>query len=62
MELIVNEDHAYVLVDHEFIGEYTLLSEKMLDPGYVLYSMISGTNAGFGTRCEITNAGLWVSK
>lgn len=62
MELIVNEDHAYVLVDHNFIGEYTLFSDKMREPGYVLYSIISGTNADYGTRCEITNAGLWVSK
>jgi hypothetical protein len=61
MGLIVNDDHAYVLVDDEFIGEYTLFSDKMLDPGYILYSIISGTNAEYGTRCEVTNAGLWLA-
>jgi len=39
-----------------------LFTEKLLNPGYLLYSIISGTNADYGTRCEITNAGLWVVK
>ncbi len=60
--LIVNEDHAYVFVDGEFVGEYTLFKEKLRDPGYVLYGIISGTNRDFGTSCEATNVKLWVSR
>ena len=62
MELVVNGTQAYVLVNDEFIGEYTLFTDKMLDPGYLLYSIISGTNKDYGTRCEVTNAHLWVAK
>jgi hypothetical protein len=59
MELIVNDTQAYVLVDGEFIGEYTLFTEKMLNPGYILYAIISGTNKGYGVRCEITDSHIW---
>ena len=62
MEMIVNDTQAYVLVDGEFIGEYSLFTDKMTDPGYILYSIISGTNAEYGTRCEVTNAGMWMVK
>ena len=62
MELIVNDTQAYVLVDGEFIGEYTLFTERLLDPGYLLYSIISGTNRDYGVRCEITESQLWVAE
>jgi hypothetical protein len=62
MDVIVNGTQAYVLVDGAFIGEYTLLTERLLDPGYLLYSIISATNADYGTRCEISDAGLWIVK
>ena len=62
LELVVNGTQAYVRVNGEFIGEYTLFTDKMVDPGYILYSIVSGTNADYGTRCEITNGGLWVAK
>ena len=60
MTLVVSEDHAYVLVDGEFIGEYTLFKDKLREPGFVLYGMISGTNRDFGTSCAVTNPTLWV--
>ncbi len=62
MELIVNGTKAYVHVNGQFIGEYTLFTDKMLEPGYILYSIISGTNADYGTRCEVTDAGMWIAK
>lgn len=62
MELVVNDTQAYALVDGEFIGEYTLFTEKLLDPGYFIYAIISGTNKDYGVRCQITNSYLWVSK
>jgi hypothetical protein len=62
MAVIVNGTQAYAFVNDEFIAEYTLFTEKLLDPGYLLYSIISATNADYGTRCEITDAGLWISE
>jgi hypothetical protein len=58
--LILNGYMAYVLVNDEFIGSYTLHTDKMLDPGIMGYFIKSGTNKDFGTRCKITNATLWV--
>jgi hypothetical protein len=60
LELVVSRGQAYVMVDNEFIGEYTLYQDRLIEPGYLAYSIISGTNKDYGTRCEITNAGLWV--
>ncbi len=59
-EFIVSGTHAYALVNGEFIAEYTLFSDKITNAGYFGYGMISGTNKDYGTRCEITNAKLWV--
>jgi len=61
-ELIVNDIHAYVLVDGQFTGEYTLFDDKLTNPGYFVYTIVSGTNHGYGTHCEIANAQLWVPK
>lgn len=61
-EFIVFDEHAYALVDGEFIAEYTLSQSRLTEAGYFLYSIISGTNKDYGTRCEITSAKLWVVK
>jgi hypothetical protein len=61
LSLVVNENHAYVLVDEQFIGEYTLLTDELREPGSLLYAILSGSNREFGTRCELSNAGLWVA-
>lgn len=52
--LIVNDTSAYVLVDDEMIGKYTLAKSKDLD-GILGLTLLSGTNKDFGTRCEMTN-------
>jgi hypothetical protein len=60
LEFVVNGGHAYALVDGNFIGEYTLFQDRLTSPGFFAYSIISGTNKDFGTRCTIENAKLWV--
>ncbi len=60
MELIVNDVNAYVLVDHELIGQYTLSSDFLTDAGYMGYSVISGTNKDYGTRCEFSDGKIWL--
>jgi len=59
-ELIVNKGQAYALVNDEFVAEYTLFKDRLTDPGYFAYSIISGTNKDYGTRCTISNGKLWV--
>ena len=54
---VVNEYKAYVYVDKEFIGEYALSKDKPLEGG-MGFSVLSGTNKDYGTRCEITDARL----
>ena len=56
--LIVQKAYAYVLVDDEVVGEYTLAQSRVLD-GFVGLALLSGTNKDFGTRCETTNLHLW---
>ena len=56
--LLVYDYKAYVYVDGEFIGEYTLSKDRELS-GKFGYGVISGTNHGYGTRCEITNSRMW---
>lgn len=51
--LIVNDAYAYVLVNGEVVGEYTLSQSKILK-GKLGITMISGTNKDYGTRCEMT--------
>ena len=59
--LIVKDAYAYVLVNGDVVGEYTLSQTKAL-PGKVGLALLSGTNKDFGTRCEITNLHLWIPK
>ena len=56
--ILVYNYAAYVYVDDEFVGEYTLAKSKDLR-GNFGYGVISGTNRDYGTHCEISNARMW---
>lgn len=56
--LIVSDYEANVLVNGDFVGEYTLSEDLPLE-GNFGYSLLSGTNKDYGTRCEISNARVW---
>ncbi len=56
--ILVYDNHAYIYVDDEFIGEYTLSESKQLR-GYFGFGLISGTNKDYGTNCHITNSRIW---
>ena len=57
--LIVKDAYAYVLVDGEVVGEYTLAQSRAATGGLGL-TVLSGTNKDYGTRCEMTNLHLWI--
>ena len=57
--LIVKDAYAYVLVDNEVAGEYTLAQSRS-SRGNLGLTVLSGTNKDFGTRCEMTNLHLWI--
>jgi hypothetical protein len=57
--IILKGAYAYVLVDGEVVGEYTLSQSRLLK-GYVGLSTLSGTNKDYGTRCEMSNLHVWV--
>lgn len=59
--LIVKDKYAYVLVDDELVGEYTL-AESQSTKGTISLALISGTNKDYGTRCEMTNVHIFVPK
>ena len=56
--LIVKGAYAYVLVNGEDIGEYTLSASRPLH-GRLGLTVLSGTNRGYGTHCEMTDLRLW---
>jgi hypothetical protein len=58
MTVLVYDEQAYVYVDDDFIGEYTLSEDKELR-GKFGFGLISGTNKDYGTNCHITNARIW---
>ena len=57
--LIVKGAYAYVLVNGEVVGEYTLAQSRSLQ-GDLGLTVLSGTNRDYGTHCEMTNLHLWV--
>jgi len=57
--LIVKDHSAYVLVDGEVVGDYTLAQSRPLH-GNLGLTVLSGTNRDYGTRCEMTDLHLWV--
>ncbi|HEX9332096.1 MAG TPA: hypothetical protein VF896_09425 [Anaerolineales bacterium] len=59
--LIVNGIDAYVLVNNELIGKYTLSKSRILQ-GDVGLTVLSGTNKDYGTRCEMTDIHLFAPK
>lgn len=57
--LLVKGAYAYVLVDEELVGEYTLSQSRNLH-GKLGLALLSGTNKDYGTRCEMTNLHTWI--
>jgi hypothetical protein len=51
---------AYVRVNSEFV-EYTLSADQT-SSGQFAYTILSGTNRDYGTRCEMTDVFLWTPK
>lgn len=58
--LIVKDAYAYVLVNGEVVGEYTL-SQSRPRQGKLGLTLLSGTNKNYGTRCEMTDLHAWIS-
>ncbi|MBC7879412.1 MAG: hypothetical protein H7Y59_19765 [Anaerolineales bacterium] len=56
--LIVKGAYAYVLVNNELVGEYTLTQSRSLY-GNIGLTVLSGTNKDYGTRCLMTDMHLW---
>jgi hypothetical protein len=59
--LIVKGAYAYVLVNGENVAEYTL-AESRSPIGGVGLTVLSGTNKGYGTHCEMTDLRLWLPR
>jgi len=57
--LIVKGAYAYVLVDGEVVGEYTLSQSRPMR-GNLGLTILSGTNKDYGTRCSMTDLHLWI--
>ena len=61
--LVVYGDMAYIYVNGEYKATFNLAAQNYeMTEGYLLYAVRSGTNRGYGTRCEMTNVKLWKIK
>ncbi len=58
LTLIVEKNTFRMLIDNELVKTYTGLQDK-LTSGKLAYTIFSGTNKDFGTRCSFTNSTLW---
>jgi hypothetical protein len=58
--LIVNQKKAYAVVNNDFRGSYTLDTDWLIGSGELDYTVVSGTNKDYGTRCTMTNVHLWI--
>jgi hypothetical protein len=56
--LIVNGFTAYTLVDEKLVGQYTLSQSKPIN-GDIAFTLLSGINKDYGTRCQMTNIHLF---
>lgn len=56
MMLVVEGDILMVFVNGKRVHRR---SDSTLESGYVTYSLVSGTNKDYGTRCTFSNVGLW---
>ena len=57
--LIVKDAYAYVLVNNQVVGEYTLAQSRSMH-GELGLTVLSGTNRDYGTHCEMTKLHLWI--
>lgn len=54
--LVVVDKRIYFYVNGEKVLD---AYDGLMVPGHLIYTLVSGTNKGFGTSCAITEAGLW---
>ena len=55
--LVMEKNHILAYVNGKKVTETW---DSALTEGYLGYALASGTNAGFGTRCAMTNIDLWI--
>lgn len=58
--LVVNQKKAYAFVNDQLLGSYTLDTDWLTGPGDLDYTILSGTNKDYGTRCNMTKVDLWI--
>jgi hypothetical protein len=61
MVLIVQDNTFRMIIDDELVKTFTGYQGKLTE-GKLAYTVLSGTNKDFGTRCKFTNTELWSLK
>jgi hypothetical protein len=61
--MVANGGKVYVYIGGEYRAEFTVFSDRFTYPtGKLAYAIKSGTNKDYGTRCNMTQVGLWKIK
>jgi len=58
--LVVNEFKAYTYINDNYYSAYELQKNRLTEKGSLSFMILTGTDKDFGTRCEITNAEIWI--
>ncbi|MFZ5919962.1 MAG: hypothetical protein ACOYY3_02795 [Chloroflexota bacterium] len=59
--IIASGTKLIALVNDQYAATYSMKLDKYTE-GRLFYTIVSGTNKDYGTRCEISNAELWTVK
>lgn len=58
--LVVTEFKAYTYINDIYYSEYELQKNWLTETGPLSFMILTGTDKDFGTRCEVTNAEVWI--
>lgn len=65
VDLVVNQDRVYVYLNNKLAisaYDHPMKVHPIFGEGYLAFTVVSGTNAGFGTWVKMSNIELWEMK
>jgi hypothetical protein len=58
--LIVEDLKAFTYINDIYYSEYDLQSNWLTEEGPLAFMILTGSDKDYGTRCQITDAGIWI--
>lgn len=58
--LVINEFKAFTYINDNYYSEYELQKNWLTEMGPLSFLILTGSDKDYGTRCDITNAEVWI--